>query len=210
MKSKALAVGLFIFAALITFCLPAHATVFDLALSGTVSNAGSGSGPGYVYRYLWLSGLDSNPITVQLGDTINATVTLDAPYTIPASGTSTSFAFYLQGSSFPTENTGVHGTISLFSGGTSGTNLLSIGPEDCTTSSQLALSFAFPTTASITFDSFTADLIVTTLGQPATLDGAQFTYFLFSPSTPVPVPGALLLFGPGLVGLAAIRRRFKK
>ena len=28
--------------------------------------------------------------------------------------------------------------------------------------------------------------------------------------TPVPVPGALLLFAPGLVGLAAIRRRFKK
>ena len=26
---------------------------------------------------------------------------------------------------------------------------------------------------------------------------------------PVPIPGALLLFGPGLVGLAAIRRRFK-
>jgi hypothetical protein len=26
----------------------------------------------------------------------------------------------------------------------------------------------------------------------------------------VPIPGALLLFGPGLVGLAAIRRRFKK
>jgi hypothetical protein len=28
-------------------------------------------------------------------------------------------------------------------------------------------------------------------------------------ATPVPLPGALLLFGPGLVGLAAIRRRFK-
>lgn len=29
-------------------------------------------------------------------------------------------------------------------------------------------------------------------------------------SSPVPIPGALLLFGPGLAGLAAIRRRFKK
>ena len=29
-------------------------------------------------------------------------------------------------------------------------------------------------------------------------------------SAPVPLPGALLLFGPGLVGLAAVRRRFKK
>ena len=31
----------------------------------------------------------------------------------------------------------------------------------------------------------------------------------FTPSA-VPVPGALLLFGPGLAGLAVIRRRFKK
>ena len=27
---------------------------------------------------------------------------------------------------------------------------------------------------------------------------------------PVPIPGAILFFGPGLVGLAAVRRRFKK
>jgi hypothetical protein len=31
-----------------------------------------------------------------------------------------------------------------------------------------------------------------------------------SDMAPVPVPGALLLFGPGLAGLAAIRRRFKR
>jgi hypothetical protein len=30
------------------------------------------------------------------------------------------------------------------------------------------------------------------------------------PPSPVPLPGALLLFAPGLVGLAAVRRRFKK
>ena len=30
------------------------------------------------------------------------------------------------------------------------------------------------------------------------------------PTAPVPIPGALLLFGPGLAGLAAVRRRFKK
>jgi probable HAF family extracellular repeat protein len=28
-------------------------------------------------------------------------------------------------------------------------------------------------------------------------------------ATPTPIPGAVLLFGPGLVGLAALRRRFK-
>jgi len=33
---------------------------------------------------------------------------------------------------------------------------------------------------------------------------------VFATLNPVPVPGALLLFAPGLAGLAVIRRRFKK
>jgi hypothetical protein len=32
----------------------------------------------------------------------------------------------------------------------------------------------------------------------------------FSPAAAVPIPASLLPFGPGLSGLAAIRRRFKK
>ena len=31
-----------------------------------------------------------------------------------------------------------------------------------------------------------------------------------SATAPVPIPGALLLFGPGLAGLAAVRKRLKK
>ena len=52
-------------------------------------------------------------------------------------------------------------------------------------------------------------------------DPNPFAYFVASFSgsspnrpfldvTPVPIPSALLLFGPGLIGLAAVRRRFKK
>jgi hypothetical protein len=41
--------------------------------------------------------------------------------------------------------------------------------------------------------------------------GAPGNFWGLTPlPTPVPVPGAVLLLGPGLVGLAAIRRRFKK
>jgi len=206
MKARTLAVGFFAFAALFAFCLPARATTYDLTLSGIVADAGSGSGPGYVNGYLSLSSV-SLPITVSQGDIIDATVTLDTPYTIPASGTSTSFVFYLEGSSFPTESTESQGTISFSDGGTPGLNS---GPQTSFTGNQLALAFVFPTTASITFDSFTADLTVTGLGEPATLDGASFAYYAFSPSAPVPEPDVVWFLGSGLIGLIGLRRRFKR
>ncbi len=45
-----------------------------------------------------------------------------------------------------------------------------------------------------------------TSGNPA---GSE-SFRLYSNPSSVPLPGALLLFGPGLVGLAAIRRRLRK
>ena len=41
-------------------------------------------------------------------------------------------------------------------------------------------------------------------------DGENYHMFTVGAPSAVPLPSALLLFGPGLVGLAAIRRRFKK
>ncbi len=42
-------------------------------------------------------------------------------------------------------------------------------------------------------------------------DGWQyFTDVSLTAPSAVPLPGALLLFGPGLAGLAVVRRRFKK
>jgi len=35
-----------------------------------------------------------------------------------------------------------------------------------------------------------------------------FEGIAYGQQTPVPIPGALWLFGPGLVGLAGLRRRF--
>ncbi len=41
-------------------------------------------------------------------------------------------------------------------------------------------------------------------------NSVTFHDFSLTSAQVVPIPGALLLFAPGLAGLAAIRRRFKK
>lgn len=56
--------------------------------------------------------------------------------------------------------------------------------------------------------STTADLVGR--GSQMTPDGIQdFSLHLLA-GAPAPLPASMLLFGPGLVGLAALRRRFKK
>ncbi len=44
----------------------------------------------------------------------------------------------------------------------------------------------------------------------ASASGTYGNFWGLAPVNPVPLPGAIFLFAPGLVGLAAIRRRFKK
>jgi hypothetical protein len=52
-----------------------------------------------------------------------------------------------------------------------------------------------------------AGVLLSTLAEPDILDPAGME---FAEATPTPIPGALLLFAPGLAGLALVRRRFGK
>ena len=190
----------------------ARANTFNVNLSGTVSNAFSNSwttGSDHIdYWRLPLSGLQVAPITVSQFDVINATIQLDQSFTMPASVTRTSFVVYLTGPSFPAGNTGTGGTTTFFNSGSA----VASGSASTGTSGWLANSVDFypPENVAITFDSLASDFTIVVLSGQATLEFAQMSYFLYSPAAPVPVPPTLLLFGPGLVGLAAIRRRFKK
>jgi hypothetical protein len=190
----------------------AKATTFNVGLSGTVVDFQSFSydsgGIHFDQGVLPLNIVSfDHPLTVSQGDIINATITLDQPFTIPASVTLTSFIFGLgrtSSPSFPAVNTGTTGTTSFFNGVVPGPT----GSASTTSSGWLPNSVVFfpPDNTAITFDSLTSNFKIDTLNESVTLDSALMYYELRSP---VPIPAALWLLGSGLVGLVGLRRKFK-
>lgn len=190
----------------------AQAAVHTLLLTGTVSNGNfSFQEIGPIHYDQWvlsLDGLDSlNAFNVEQGDTINATITLDQLFTVPASVDITTFGFALGGAGFPGGNTGTNGTFDFFNGIT----LVKSGAGGTTTSTQIASGVAFfpPDNGAFTFDSFITSFTIDTLSGPASLDYALATYTLFSPSGAVPEPAtwAMMIVGFGGVGAMVRRRR---
>jgi len=192
----------------------ASATTFDLTLSGQTANFQNIQQDCCGYHYnqflLFLSGLDSsNAITVSQGDIISATVTLDSPFTTPASTGFTDYNLFLFGSAFPPQNTGTgNGTFTLFNGGF---QVASFG-IGATTSDQIAGAGDLfpPNTGALTFDSFTSVFEITDLATPATLDGAGLLVSAADPTSAAPEPAtwAMMVGGFGAIGFA-LRRRHK-
>ena len=103
--------------------------------------------------------------------------------------------------------------------GTLGSSGSASTPTYTTTASSGQLTYADPALLSELTGSGTTPLFVTTLTHNglvgyAPSGGANVSVGLAGTITydytPVPIPGALLLFGPGLMGLAAIRKRVKQ
>lgn len=146
-----------------------------------------------------------DPITVAQGDTINAVVTFDQLLTIPSAPLRTDFFQFYSGEGFTGGPTTVSGTLNFFSGG----ELVKSLDYESSSAFQLAswgIAFA-PDNDSFSFDSFTNDLTIVTLDQPATLTGSVFNYNLVSTAVPEPATWALMITGFGLIGGAARRRR---
>jgi hypothetical protein len=192
----------------------ALADTFNLDLTGQVENFSFSSqdccGAHFDQAFLSLSGLNSdNAITVQNGDTIDATITLDQDLTIPASVSRTNVGFVLFGSAFPNESTGVDGTLTFFEGLTQVAQLT--GGTGTSSSLQLALDFFPPNNGPLTFNNFTADFTINNLSQAATLDSSGMDYSLVRDvaAAPEPVSWALMLMGFGGIGavLRSLRQR---
>jgi len=67
----------------------------------------------YIDNYLQLSGVSST--TVSQGDTVTVNVSLDQPYTMPASQTLTSVLLFLQGDGFDGSSVGTTGSLTFYS-----------------------------------------------------------------------------------------------
>lgn len=190
-------------AALALGTVPAQATVFNLNLTGTIAGFSFSAFNSGVTHYDQAS-LNLNPFTsfaVAQGDTVNTTLTLNAPITIPASVQYTQVALSFTGPGFA-GNTSVTGPTTFFSG----VNQVATDTETTLTSAQLVNSALFfpPNNTSLTFDSLTSSFIINTLAASQLLSTATIGYTLASP-VPEPVSSSLLLVGLG--GLVPLLRR---
>ena len=185
----------------------AQATNYIENLTGAIADFSpiSGTEPGY-YSYtgatLSLSGFTEIPVAT-IGDTIDVTVTLDHPYTIPASASYTGLLLYLSGGPGGggqdlfnwTFYNGLTPVATLNSSSTTSGDVTTFGllypPDD----------HAF------TFTSFTDNI---TIGAPYNLGPADLTSasFEYNNDTAIPEPAAWALMLVGFAGLgAALRRR---
>jgi len=174
------------------------------------------------YDMYWLNlSMNSDPVTVNSGDTINATVTLDKPLTIPASVSYTYLGLYLTTSTgyYPNIKTSaIGGTIDFYNQST--VPFMTESLNDTGTESQIVPSIVFnpPANGTITFDSlkYTGSLAqLTDVSDPDNpeasslyIDGGMLHYQLThnDANSVVPEPSTLFLFGIAGLGLLGLKK----
>ena len=191
---------------------PAVAVTHILNLNGVVSSGSTAtvvSGPTqFDFFIISLSGL--TPLTLAVGDEVQATVTLDTPLTMPSAPLGNFVRLFLQDGSFSGTSTSTSGTLELFNGGSS----VGSGGSGASTSSSVVSSFFNFGGSSLTYDSVQTTFTIDSLSAP-TLDVnlATLDYVLLSPAptaaVPEPATWGTMLFGFALIG-STLRRRDRK
>lgn len=195
-------------AALCLIAVPAQAATYILNLTGTVSSGTTASVDAFGFRFdffnIALSGLD--PLTLEVGDTIEATITLDQSLTVPSAFTRNQVDFILLNSAGGSTTTGTDGTTELFDGGAT----IAFQSSGSGSSNQVVNSYLNFAGTSFSFDTVQSNFTITDLGDASlSVDYPLLRYVLVNPVAPVPEPAtwALMIVGFGAVGSSMRRRR---
>ena len=184
---------------------PAAATVHTLSLNGTV-NSGSPAtvvfqGRRFDFVTFSLSGF--SPLTLAVGDTVNATISFDQSLTVPGANLFNGADFFLIDTlGGPFTSTETLGTTDLLLGGTT---VLSQNGGSATSNGVANGYFGF-SGASFSFDTMISSFTVTALSEPTlNVDTALGRYFTAN-AVPEPASWAMLIIGFGLVGAMQRKR----
>jgi hypothetical protein len=191
---------------------PTQASTNNFNLLGNVGDATTSSTVSGSYRYdQWSLPLYPMPsYTARAGDRINATITLDQSYTIPATvpGTLLVFGLYLYGSSYPPIQVSTSTTVSLFNQGASVFSSDNPGAAGGSGALDAAITIFPPNNAPITFDQVIIHSDITYLDGPGgtilNLRNAQLTSTLI---VPIPEPCWFAFLATGLTCLALAQKR---
>ena len=181
----------------------ASAAPIVLDLTGTVGNGTTATVDFGGFRFdffsIELDGL--SPLTLQVGDDVQANVVLDQSLTVPSAVAGNFVRFFLLGSSATASSTS--GSFEFFNMGASVLTCAGGG----STSTAVVNSCFDPLGASFTFDRVQTSFVVDDLSDPTIdVDRAMLDYVLRSPLTGVPEPTSAMLFIAALVGIARRRR----
>ncbi len=189
---------------------PAAAVTVTLNLTGIVADTTTNNFTfgGYQFQSGTLLLTGFTPFTLDAGDVIDATVTLDGAFVVPASIATPSYAqflgFNLEG---PTSPVFASTTGSLLLSGLVG-DLPNPTPAGCGNCTSFLGGRAFGDAFS--FTGLTGGGSIDTLDAPRLIDSISISYQVnpgVAPAVPEPATWALLLGGFGLTGVAARRRR---
>jgi hypothetical protein len=191
----------------------AQAAVFTLDLTATPVAFATTSSGGVVTTGFDVELAVASPITVQVGDEIQLTLTFTSPVTLPGATDLDLASFYLTDDGFPAGDTATHFDASFLNG----VMVVASASQGTTTSDGLGVQpVLFGPLGPLTFDSITADVFVdkiagsTDPGRFGTLSRGDIDVEARSfGAVPEPASWALMLVGFGGLGgvLRAIRSK---
>jgi hypothetical protein len=203
------------FVAALVMAAPAAATVHMLTLTGQIAgttfNTFDFNGSTYHTANLILDPI--TPFTLEAGDTIQATITLDNPFFVPGAGEQL-FGINFEGPNGegplgPDGSANATGTVTFsLNGGSSGRTGGDVAPGSCSNCLTL-ITGAIPG-AAFNFNGLLLDEQVTGLASPFDVSRISISYqnrdLLTSGGVPEPASWAMMIGGMGFVGFARRRK----